>query len=140
MLSVSELLQGYLETRGDVIDAAPGGVCVGPADNAMQQAGCVVLTDQGTFGREIYTATERLRVSCRCLAPTTELAERIARSVVDACHRKTRVVMRQPSDGQDYLVHWIEVAGGYSIHRDSDVTWEGLLFVELWVGTCPIGG
>lgn len=120
------------------MDVAMGGVRAGPADNVQQEAGVLVLADVGTAGREKYTPTTRRRISIRCLGPTIEHVGKLSRLVIDVCDKKNRVTQRLPSDDKKYLIHWMEINGGPSMHRDSEVTWEMLVFVELWVHTEPI--
>jgi hypothetical protein len=139
MLSVSELLMTYLLDWGGLADVASGGVVVGPATNFQQENGVLQLSDAGIAGRELYTNTTRRRISIRCLAPTIDQSERLSCAVIEACHRKRRIQQRLPSDGQIYLIIFMEVNGGPTLHRDSEVTWEMLVFVEMWVHTMPVG-
>jgi len=138
MLSVIELLKAYLDEQGELADVAVGGVRAGPADNIQQEAGVLVLADVGSAGKELWTNSTRRRISIRCLGPTIEHVGRLSRLVIDACHKKNRITQRLPSDDKKYLIHWMEVNGGPSLHRDSEVTWEMLVFVELWVHTVAI--
>jgi len=138
MLSVIELLKAYLDEQGELADVAVGGVRAGPADNIQQDAGVLVLADAGSAGKELWTNSTRRRISIRCLGPTIEHVGRLSRLVIDVCHKKNRITQRLPSDDKKYLIHWMEVNGGPSLHRDSEVTWEMLVFVELWVHTVAI--
>jgi hypothetical protein len=138
MLSVIELLKAYLIDWG-IGDVAVGGVTAGAASNFEQEHGVLSLTDAGIASRELYTSTTRRRISIRCLSPTVDQTEQLSRLVIDACHRKHRVQQRLPSDGQVYLILFMEINGGPTMHRDSEVTWEMLVYVELWVHTIPVG-
>jgi len=139
MLMPCELLKAYIEAQGELMGAAPGGVVEGPADAIQQERGVLVLSDVGLAGRELYANTTRRRVSVRCLAKTIDRAGLIAQRLVTACDRKSRIQVRQPSDGQVYLVLFMEVNGGPTLHRDSEVTWEELVFVEMWIHMTPVG-
>lgn len=138
MVSIIELFRAYLEEQGELMDVAAGGVRAGPADNIQQEAGVLVLADTGMARRQIYTPTVWRRISIRCLGKTISKVEALSRQVINTCHKKNRITQRLPSDDKKYLIHWMEVNGGPSLHRDSEVTWEMLVFVELWVHTEPI--
>lgn len=135
MLDIPELLQEYLNDDVGVKDAAPSGALVGPADHTQQQEGVISLMAAGTVRPEPDLPLQWLRIQARCLAASLAVSAAIGQAVVGAVHAVTRAAVRQPSDGQIYLVHCMFVNGGPSSHRDSEATWETLLFVEMLVGT-----
>jgi hypothetical protein len=119
-------------------DIAPGGVVVGPATDAQQQAGVVSLMGAGLPVVERYLPLQWLRVQVRCLAPTLEEADKISFLVNKELHARTRVVARQRSTDHRFLVHLMNITAGPSMHYDSPETWETLLFGEVLIGTQPI--
>ena len=135
MVSIVELLRTYLSMDGDLETATPGGIRVGPCSHGQQQAGCISLMSAGLAELGTDLPLRRMRIEARCLAPELEQSETIGRELERVVDGASRVAVHQPSDGQDYLVHCMSVNGGPSSHRDSDVTWETLLFLEVLVGT-----
>jgi hypothetical protein len=114
-------------------------VVVGPLNDDQQKAGGVSLMDAGEARNELYAPLVWPRVQIRCIAPTLEETERIGRHVAFQLGGiRGRVVGEQTSTGDSYLVHTVNVNGGPSAHRDTDGTWEYLLFVETMMGTQPI--
>jgi hypothetical protein len=136
MVSVVEVMRTYLESDGDLTQAAPGGIRVGPCSFDEQQSGCIGLMLAGRAELDTGLPLRRFRIEARCLAPELGQSETICRELERVIDSGNRVVVRQPSDGQKYLVHFMTVNGGPSCRKDSDApTWETLLFVEVLCGT-----
>ena len=136
-VSPSELLKSVLdqELPSELIS---GGVVIGSASDAQIQSGCISLMDAGQPQREAYLPLVSVRAQIRCLAPTLEHIDRIARGVYDRLDQRGRVVAVQRSTDEEYLIHRINVAVGPSFHRDSEENWESLLFAELLIGLEPV--
>lgn len=113
-------------------------VIVGPADHHQQQGGVASIMDAGKEGIEPYLPLVKPRFQIRCIAPTLSRCEFIGTHVAYALGDvSTRLVARQV-DGVQYLVHSVTVTSGPSAHRDTDGTWEYLLFATALIGTTPI--
>jgi len=136
-VSPSELLKSVLdqELPSELI---PQGVVIGSASDAQIQGGCISLMDAGQPQREAYLPLVSVRAQIRCLAPTLDHIDRIARGVYDRLDQRGRVVAIQRSTDEEYLIHRINVAVGPSFHRDSEENWESLLFAELLIGLDPV--
>ena len=134
-LSIPRLVLAVLEGNAALAAAAPGGVLVGPPEHDEQQAGCVSLMEAGQPREEPDLPLMWLRLSARCLAPSLKQSSDIGTALYGAVHGLIRQVVRQLSDGHSYLLHCMFVNGGPSSHRDSDVTWETLVFIEALAGT-----
>jgi hypothetical protein len=117
---------------------APAGVVVGPATDAQQQAGVIQCVAAGLPNLDKYGPVQWSRVQIRCLAPTLDLADRIAQNVYPVLNGRQRLTAYQASTGRRYLVHLVNVAAGPSQHYDSPETWEALVFAEMMIGTAPI--
>ena len=115
----------------------PGGVAIGSVSDDMIQSGCISLMDAGQPRRERYLPLVSVRPQIRCLAPSLDHIDRIARSVFDRLDQRGRLVAIQRSTGEEYLIHRINVDVGPSFHRDSDENWEALLFAEMLIGLEP---
>lgn len=136
-ISPAELMHDVL-TRLCMPDIAPAGVVVGPANDAAQQAGVVSVVAAGLPEEDRYGPTQWMRCQFRCLAPTLEMADRIAQSVMRDVHGRVRTVARMASIDKRFLIHLCNVTAGPSMHYDSPETWETLLFAEVMIGTEPI--
>ena len=118
----------------------PGGVTVGPLDHEMQQAGGVALALAGR--PKVHEANViSARMSVRCVGPTLDVADRIA-FVIDAAAQMLlfQRELAQQANGATYLVHFANVTAGPSHHRDSNATWEALMFVEMMMSLDPVIG
>lgn len=136
MISPAEIFQSVLYNITD--RAVVPHVVVGPASHDQQQAGVLSVMDAGAEAVEHYLPLVRPRFQIRCIAPTLERCEAIGRHTEQMLAGiNTRVVGGQ-SDGDFYLVHSVTVSSAPSAHRDSDGTWEYLLFAGTMMGTSPI--
>lgn len=131
--SAQDLMRSYLNAQPLIIEHAPAGAVVGPADNNQQQAGVISITEGGLAGVDKSGLTTSIRLQFRCLAATPEQVDRIERAIHTVIHGRTRTVVRD-SSGAYYLFHWMAINGGPTTHRDSDVTWEGLMYAEVLIG------
>ena len=114
-------------------------VVVGPANHVEQQEGVISILDAGVGRQELYLPLVYPRMQLRCIAPSMEECERIGRHVGFAFNDfPGRMIGHQDSDGNDYLVHTLTASGGPSAHRDTDNTWEYLMFAETMMGTIPV--
>lgn len=136
-LSPAELMQDFLRRWCDP-DLAPGGIYVGPLNDAVQQAGGISVVAGGLPSVDKYTPTQWLRAQVRCLAPTLEQADRMAQGVMRDAQGTVRVRCRMASTDKWYLVHLLNITAGPSMHFDTRETQETLLFAELLIGTNPI--
>jgi len=135
--SVPELIQAVLSANADLIEAAPGGVMVGPASHEQQQLGCVALNQEGQ-GERVAAGIPlvRHRMACRCLAPTGEVSETITRCITACLHDKSRRVVMQPSTGEKFLVHYTAVTGGPTdTEAETAGIVENTLVIDALVGT-----
>ncbi len=110
----------------------------GPATDKQQQAGVVQMVDAGLPVVELYVPTVTVRTQIRCLHGTLDIADTIARATVAALHGRGRTVARMKSTDRRYLIHYINITSGPSMHYDSAETWETLLFAESLIGTDPL--
>jgi hypothetical protein len=135
-LSPVELLKDYLVD--EIGHEVPGGIVVGPLSDEQQQKGGISVMAAGLPKREKYVPVMWQRLQLRVIAPSLDIADAIAQHAFAALDEKSRIIMTQTSTGSQYLVHYIGVSGGPSMHFDSPETWEDLLFAEVMVGTQPI--
>jgi len=133
-ISPAELVKDVLDRWGDP-DIAPAGVIVGPASDAMQQAGVVSIMAAGLPVVEKYTPIQWCKAQIRCLAGTLDQADTIAQAVQRDLHGVVRKRARMKSTDRWYLVHSAYVTAGPSMHYDSPATWETLLFAEVMIST-----
>lgn len=136
-LSPAELTRDIL-VRLSLPGLAPAGVVVGPANDTQQQNGVISITPAGLPELEMYVPVQWTRVQVRCLAGTLSDAEAIAQRVYPSLNGRNRIVARQASTDQRFLVHAINVNAGPSVHYDSPETWESLLFAEIMLSTAPL--
>jgi hypothetical protein len=137
--SVPELVRTILQGNEKLMELAPGGIFIGPANAAEQKKGCVVLGEAGIAQIEEYLPLERLQLTARCLGPSIDAAERIATQVYEIIHSKGRRVVRQASTGKEYLVHGTMVRGGPVIYTgELENLWQEVLTLEALVGTDEI--
>jgi hypothetical protein len=136
-VSPSELLKSLLDTELPT-GLIPGGVTVGPPTDDQINAGVISIMDAGQPREELYLPLARYRAQMRCLAPTLEHIDRIARGAWDRLHQRGRTVVLQPSNGERYLIHTCDVGAGPSHHRDSDENYEALIFAEMLIGLDPV--
>ena len=136
-VSPAELMLDVLERKLHP-NVAPGGIVVGPASDAQQQAGVVSIVDAGLPRLERYQSLVWDRAQMRCIAPTLASADKIARGVQFALHMQGRIIARMESTGDKYLVHLVNIIAGPSMHFDSPETLETLIFAEMLVGTEPV--
>ena len=137
-VSPTELLKSILDQEIPT-ELIPGGVIVGSCTDAAIQAGCVSLMDAGQPRRERYLPLVSVRAQIRCLAPTLDHIDRIARGVYDRLDQRGRIVAVLRSTGEEYLIHRVNLEVGPSFHRDSAENWEALLFAEMLIGLDPVG-
>jgi hypothetical protein len=124
--------------RGLVDSTTVPHVVVGPLSFLQQQAGGVSLMDSGEVRSETLPLV-RPRLQVRCIAPTLGQCEVIGRTVELAIQTQSgRQIITQPSTGEQFLLHTMTVNGAPSAHRDTDSTWEYLLFAEAMMGTIPV--
>lgn len=133
-ISPAELIRDVLVRLSDP-EIAPGGIVVGPANDSQQQAGVVSIVDAGMPTVELYTPVISVRTQVRCLAGTLDMSDRIVRGCQRWLDGRSRVLARQASTDRKYLIHYINVVAGPSMHYDSPETWETLLFAEVSIGT-----
>jgi hypothetical protein len=125
--------------RNAVVEEDVPFVKVGPLSPDEQRAGAVSVMDAGSGADEMYLPLIHPRFQLRCIAPTLESCERLGRHVGFALTLlPARVAGLQVSNGRTYLVHQIHVTGGPSAHRDTEGTWEYLLFADTMMGTVPV--
>jgi hypothetical protein len=136
-VSPSELLKSLLDTELPT-GLIPGGVTVGPPTDTQIQAGVISIMDAGQPRTESYLPVAWYRAQMRCLAPTLEHIDRIARGAWDRLDKRNRTVVLQPSNGERYLIHLCDVGAGPSHHRDSDENYEALIFAEMLIGLDPV--
>lgn len=115
----------------------PGGFAVGPLSNDQQQSGAVSIMLAGR--PTLRNGHTNARLQMRCIAPTLDQCDRIAFVLDYVLQQLKRIEARQYSTGEIYLVHWIIPDAGPSHHRDSDATWEALLFAEMMIGEPALG-
>ena len=126
LLLGEELVRREVESR-IVTDEAP---------LAQQKLGCVQLRQQGMPRMERDLPLLRSRVKVVCVGPSRDKAERIGRAVYAALHGRSRVVVEQPSDGSQYLIHYTQfVAGPSSGGAETEEIRDEALILELMVGT-----
>lgn len=114
-------------------------VVVGGLSQSEQEAGGVALMDAGNGTVEKYLPLVRPRVQLRCIAPSLAQVEVITRHVGDALTNvPPRIAAFQASTDEHYLLHYVMVSGGPSMHWDTEETWEGLLFADTMFSTTPI--
>lgn len=120
------------------LPVAASGAVVGPTNDAQQQSGVISCMASGLPVVELYVPMQSMRAQLRCLAGTLDEAEKISQRTMGFLQVRNRVVAYQASIGQRFLVHWVKVIAGPSMHYDSNETWETLLFAELMVHTTPL--
>lgn len=109
----------------------------GPLDHEQQQAGAVNIVLAGRPRVDDTGLLVDARLQLRCVGPTIDVVDRIAFVVDLVCQTISREPARQ-ANGDEYLVHRVNPVAGPSWHRDSNMTWEGLVFVELKAGLDPL--
>ncbi len=135
-VSIPELIKAILDADGSLLELAPGGVVVGPANREQQVAGVIALAESGITSVEDYLPLMRAQMSARCIAASIEHVSRISAKLWEMIHMKGRQVVRQPSADMKFLVHFTRVNGGPTLTKgDTDDTWEDILTVEAMVGT-----
>lgn len=132
MMSYLEVMREALATL--VQGEAQGGVVVGPATQEQLKAGVISLSSQGLAVSEPNLPILRARVTVRCLGPTIDVVARIADAVIAGLKTFSRVAVLQPSTGERFLVHSIVLSGGPALARDSETTWEVLLYLDTIIG------
>jgi hypothetical protein len=114
-------------------------IAVGPLSEHEQLSGGISIMDAGSGADELYLPLIHPRFQIRCVAPTLERCELIGRHVgFQLNDLPNRIVGRQGSTGESYLVHTVAVNGGPSAHRDTEGTWEYLCFADTMMGTSPV--
>jgi hypothetical protein len=112
-------------------------VVVGPLSNAQQQEGGISIMDAGSGRDELYLPLAHPRLQLRCVGPSLDRSEQIGRHVAAALQDVLRFEVAQDSTGEKYLVHTCTITGP-SAHRDTEGTWEYLVFADTMMGTQPI--
>lgn len=137
--SPPEIFKTLLDASEEIMDVAPGGVIVGPVDISRQELGCILLAQAGIAKREIYLPLLRTSVTARAVARSIDHAERIGHAIYDILNASGRRVVRQPSLGQDFLVHFTIVTSGPTLAVGENLEiWEHILSIESLIGTSPI--
>jgi hypothetical protein len=96
------------------------------------------LMDAGNEGLESYLPLVKPRFQIRCIADTLERCEQIGRHAALTLDGIDGRMVVQQANGEAYLVHGVSVSGGPSAHRDTDGTWEYLLFAGALMGTSHV--
>lgn len=138
IISPVEIAADIIRTKTPDLSMAGGGVVIGPASDAQQQAGVAQIVPAGMPVLDKYGPVQWSRIQIRCLAPTAELADRIAQAIYEENHSRGRTLGHQASLNKDFLVHLFNITAGPSMHYDSPETWETLLFAEIMIGTAPL--
>ncbi len=139
LVSIPELMKKLLDGAAQVTEAAPGGVVVGPASEAQQKAGAIVLAEAGVSRLERDVPLLRMQLTARCIAATVSNTELISAVLYDVIHAKGRQVVSQESTGQSYLVHYTFITGGPVLAAgEIKNTWENVMTIEVMVGTEPV--
>jgi hypothetical protein len=136
-LSPAELARDLVLRYGTL--TVPVVAVVGPASDAMQQAGVISIMAAGLPVVELYDDTQWLRAQFRCLHGTLSDAETIVQSLQRDIHAIGRRRLYMASTDTWYLMHLCNIIAGPSMHFDSPETWETLAFAELKISTVPIG-
>lgn len=113
-------------------------VWVGGADNASQQAGCVVISKVGVVTNNPHLPIDDDRLQVRCMHHQYANAEQIGQHVLDLLHVRHRELVTQESSGHTYLIHRTQRLAGPTMHWDSETTWESLAFYEVMCGSYPV--
>lgn len=137
-ISPAELVMNLLETELDA-QYAPGGIIVGPLNDAQQQAGAIQLVDAGMPRQEMYAPVVWDKVQIRCIAHSLAQADTMARAVFAVLNQHGRAIAEMVSTGDRYLIHTINIIAGPSMHYDTPETHETLLFAEVMIGLDPVG-
>lgn len=135
--SVPEIVRRMLNAQSVLIAQAPAGAVVGPASDEQQVQGVVSIMEAGLAGVDENGITLGQRLSLRCLSHSLEQTERISRAVYTVAHGRGRTIVADASNNS-YLIHSVLVNGGPSTHKDSDVTWESLMFIEVLMAVTPV--
>jgi hypothetical protein len=138
LISPSELIQTYIATSCDPTVLNPLNVVTGPLSHAQQQEGGVSLTDAGLPDIALDAPVIWLRSQMRIINPKLSTADTITRHVFSLVHRKNRIIALQPSNGHEYLIHVLYVTAGPSQHKDTEVSYEELMFANAMIGTEPV--
>lgn len=136
MLSPVEVMRTLMEASID--HDVVSNFIIGPVSEKDQMTAAVQIMDAGQGAEELYLPLIRPRFQLRCVAPDLGRCEIIGRTVqytLDAL--PARVVVPQPSSGESFLVHYVNVTGGPSAHRDSEGTWEYLVFADTMMDQRP---
>lgn len=116
-------------------------VVVGPLSEEQQRAGGISIMDAGLGKPDSTGLVTSPRMQLRCMGPNLGRVESIARHAgFNLDNIRGRVVAHQGSTNEDFLVHTVSVDSGPSAHRDTDETWEYLIFAEAMMGTTPVPG
>lgn len=136
VVSVSELLKGFIDDNADA-SIVPAGAVVGGADDTQQQEGVVAIMEAGNSKTELYAPLLWRRCQIRCMGPSLETASAIGDHIFDLLNDQQSLELTD-SEGRVWFVHLIYCATGPSQHIDSSETWESLLFANVTVGRDPI--
>jgi hypothetical protein len=138
IISPVEIAADIIRTKTSDLSMAVGGVVIGPASDEQMQAGVAQIVPAGMPVLDKYGPIQWSRIQIRCLAPTAELADRIAQAIYADNHSRPRTLGYQASVDKNFLVHLFNITAGPSMHYDSPETWETLLFAEVMIGTAPL--
>lgn len=139
LVSVPELLKKLLDDDAQVRVSVPGGVVVGPATEAQQKEGAIILAESGVSRLERDVPLLRMQMTARCIAASVDRTERISAVLYDVLHAQGRQVVAQASSEQTFLVHYTFITGGPILAvGEIEGTWENVLTIEVMVGTEPI--
>lgn len=109
---------------------------VGALSDADQQAGAVSIMTAGMPRVEVYSPLVTVRPQFRCVAPSLVIADQLALAIQIGLPSGRQVV--QQADGDSYLMHYLTIDSGPSMHFDSEETWETLIFGDAMFGTVPV--
>ena len=135
-ISPAELMKELIRTKTDA-GIVPH-VVVGPLSEEQQREGGLSIVTAGTAAEELYLPLIRPRIQIRCVGGSLGKSELMARHVAMKIDGLGRSEVTQPSTGDRYLIHWVNVTGGPSDHFDTAETFEGLMFADTMMGTTPI--
>ena len=113
-------------------------VIVGPASHDEQQEGVASIMDASNEGIELYAPLVKPRFQVRCIGPTLSQSEEIGNHVAFRVNAAEGRHLIQQANGETYVVHSVYLSGGPSAHRDTDGTWEYLVFVGAIMGTSHV--
>lgn len=118
--------------------AATYDVVVGPTTHEQKQAGVISLMAAGLPQIEKYVPLMWHRSQVRCFGGDLATADTIAGLVQRDIHGLVRKTCYQASNDSWYLVHLSNITVGPSMHYDTEMSWETLLYAELLIADDPV--